>query len=101
MVRPSMEAVERHSLKLKTTIRNLRPVKQTILIKELKSIIRGLANYYQYSAFSAAFNKMTMMTFRKLWRYTLIEDNWKCPYHFQLLSHLYVTQILKPFLDCK
>jgi RNA-directed DNA polymerase len=62
MVKPSDDAVKRHSLKLKTTIRNLRPVKQEILIKELNPIIRGWENYYQYSVSSSAFSKMSMMT---------------------------------------
>jgi len=66
MIKPNGDALIRHSLKLKTTIRKMRPVRQEALIKTLNPIISGWANYYQYSASSASFSKMSTVTFRKL-----------------------------------
>ena len=71
MIKPNGDALKRHSLKLKTTIRKMRPVRQEALIKTLNPIISGWANYYQYSASSAAFSKMSTITFRKLWKWAL------------------------------
>lgn len=71
MIKPNGDAVKRHSLKLKNTIRKMRPVKQEALIKTLNPIISGWANYYQYSASSVAFSKMSTVTFRKLWKWAL------------------------------
>jgi RNA-directed DNA polymerase len=69
IIKPSKDAIRRHSQSLQDTIRQHKGVPQAALITHLNPVIRGWTQYYATVASSKTFSKMSYMTFMKLKRW--------------------------------
>jgi RNA-directed DNA polymerase len=69
IIRPSPEAIRRHSCAIRETIRRYRNAPQAALIAQLSPVIRGWTNYYSAVVSSHVFSKMTRLTYLKLRRW--------------------------------
>jgi RNA-directed DNA polymerase len=67
IIKPSKEALERHSKVLSQVIRAHNASTQAALIGQLNPIIRGWANYYSTECSKASYSKMDTALFHKLW----------------------------------
>jgi len=75
IIRPSNEAIRKHSEKIKVDVRKYRGMNQENLIRILNPIIRGWSNYYQYVVSRLTFEKLNTLTFRKLWGWACFRHN--------------------------
>ncbi len=64
---PSEQSLKTHQAELKRVIHQHQTAPQEALISRLNPIIRGWANYFACGNASAAFRKMTHLTYLKLW----------------------------------
>jgi RNA-directed DNA polymerase len=69
IIRPSKEAVKRHTLVIKERLRKLRSAPQGQLIKELNPVIWGWAAYYKTSIASRTFNRCDATLWAQLTRW--------------------------------
>ena len=69
LTRPAKDCVKRMLDKVKREIHRSRGTSQHELIMRLNPILKGWANYYQYSAASETFRKADYLIFKKLWRW--------------------------------
>jgi RNA-directed DNA polymerase len=67
IIKPSPEALKRHSKHLKDIIRTARAWSQDALIQRLNPIIRGWTGYYASQASTHAFATMSHQVYQKLW----------------------------------
>jgi RNA-directed DNA polymerase len=70
LIRPSKEAVKRHTREIGLRLRKLRNAPQEKIISELNPIIRGWCNYYRWVVCSQAFKACEYTTFRQLARWS-------------------------------
>jgi RNA-directed DNA polymerase len=75
IIRPSREAIKKHSDKIKAVVRKYRGIDQESLIRILNPIIRGWCNYYQYVVSRLTFEKLNSITFRKIWGWACFKHN--------------------------
>ncbi len=68
-IKPSKEAVKRHTLALKERLRTLRSASQEQLIKELNPVIWGWAAYYKTSVASETFHQCDAILWAQLMRW--------------------------------
>ena len=66
IIRPSKEAVKRHTLVMKDRLRELRSASQEQLIKELNPVIWGWAAYYKTSVASETFSRCDYILWKQL-----------------------------------
>ena len=66
IIKPSKEAIQRHSKRLQEIVRQHRGAPQTALITRLNPVIRGWTQYYATVASSKTFSKLDYLTFMKL-----------------------------------
>ena len=69
LIKPSKEAIRRHTLSIKERLRNLRSVSQEQLVKELNPVIWGWAAYYKTSIASEIFSRCDDILWRQLMRW--------------------------------
>jgi len=72
LIKPSKEAVRRHTLALKERVRKLRSAPQGQLIKELNPIIWGWAAYYKNSVASQTFHRCDAILWAQLTRWAKV-----------------------------
>lgn len=70
-IKPSREAVRRHSLKLREIVRRNRSSGQEVLIKELLPVIRGWTGYYSTVCSKETFDTLDHLLYQKLRRWAL------------------------------
>jgi RNA-directed DNA polymerase len=70
IIKPSKEAIKRHTLETKRRIRELRTVSQAELIRTLNPIIRGWANYYRTVVASKTFSTCDCILYWQLKRWS-------------------------------
>ena len=70
IIKPSKEAVKRHTEELRKKIQALRAAPQEALIKELNPIIRGWADYYRTQASKTTFQKCDHILYWQIVRWT-------------------------------
>src|SRR5260370_30468072 len=66
LIKPSKEAIKRHTLTIKERLRKFRSASQEQLIKELNPIIWGWAAYYKTSVASAVFSRCDDVLWKQL-----------------------------------
>jgi RNA-directed DNA polymerase len=66
IIKPSKEAIKRHTLELKKRIRELHGVSQEILIQKLNPIIQGWANYHKTVIATEIFSRCDRNTWYQL-----------------------------------
>ena len=69
LIKPSKEAIRRHTLSIKERLRKLRSVSQEQLVKELNPVIWGWAAYYKTSIASEIFSRCDDILWRQLMRW--------------------------------
>ena len=69
LIRPSKEAIRRHTQEIGQQLRELRNAPQEKVISELNPIIRGWSNYYRWVVCSEAFRTCDYNTLRQLMRW--------------------------------
>lgn len=69
LTKPAKDRLKRMLDKVKREIHRSRGTSQHELIMRLNPILKGWANYYQYSASSETFRKADYLIFKKLWRW--------------------------------
>lgn len=69
LIRPSKEAVKRHTREIGQRLRTLRNAPQGKIVSELNPIIRGWCNYYRWVVCSEVFRTCDYRTFRQLMRW--------------------------------
>jgi len=69
LIKPSKEAIRRHTLSIKERLRTLRSVSQEQRIKELNPVIWGWAAYYKTSIASEIFSRCDDILWRQLMRW--------------------------------
>jgi RNA-directed DNA polymerase len=69
IIKPSHEAIRRHSLALAEIVDQHKPAPQAALIARLNPVIRGWATYYAPVQSKATFSKMAALTYLKLRRW--------------------------------
>lgn len=69
LIRPSKEAVKRHTQEIGQRLRKLRHAPQQEIIRELNPIIRGWSNYYRWVVCSEVFRACDYNTLRQLMRW--------------------------------
>jgi RNA-directed DNA polymerase len=69
LIRPSREAIRRHTQEIGEKLRELRNAPQEAVISELNPIIRGWCNYHRWAVCSRAFKVCEYSTFRQLARW--------------------------------
>ncbi len=69
IIKPSKEAIKRHTEEMQEKLRSLRAAPQGALIKELNPIIRGWSDYYRTQASKAAFRECDHNLFWQLFRW--------------------------------
>lgn len=69
LIKPSKEAIHRHSEAIGQVVRSHRGVSQAALIRHLNPIIRGWSHYYSTVVAKATFAKLDHLTYAKLWRW--------------------------------
>ncbi len=69
LIKPSKEAIKRHTLTIKERLRKFRSASQEQLIKELNPIIWGWAAYYKTSVASAVFSRCDDILWKQLARW--------------------------------
>lgn len=69
IIKPSKEAIRRHTLSIKERLRKLRSVSQEQLIKELNPVIWGWAAYYKTSIASETFSRCDDILWKQLMRW--------------------------------
>jgi len=69
LIKPSKEAIKRHTLTIKERLRTFRSASQEQLIKELNPIIWGWAAYYKTSVASAIFHRCDDVLWKQLARW--------------------------------
>ncbi len=71
IIKPSKEAVQRHSQKIKEILRKKQNLHQQEIIRMLNPLIRGWANYYSTVVSKQIFSKLGHLTWIKLWRWAV------------------------------
>jgi RNA-directed DNA polymerase len=69
IIRPSREAIHRHSAAIREIVRRYANAPQAALIARLNPLIRGWTNYYAAVASSRTFSKLAHLTYLKLRRW--------------------------------
>jgi len=69
IIKPSNEAIRRHSLVLAEIVEQHKPAPQAALIARLNPVIRGWTTYYAPVQSKATFSKMAALTYLKLRRW--------------------------------
>jgi RNA-directed DNA polymerase len=69
IIRPSAEAIHRHSQAIREAVRRYSNAPQASLIARLNPLIRGWTNYYAAAASSRTFSKLAHLTYLKLRRW--------------------------------
>jgi RNA-directed DNA polymerase len=69
LIRPSKEAIKRHTREIGQRLRKLRNAPQERVISELNPIIRGWSTYYQWVVCSEVFKRCDHITFLQLARW--------------------------------
>ncbi len=69
IIKPSKDAIQRHSQRLREIIRQQKGVPQSALIAHLNPVIRGWTQYYATVASSKTYSKLNQMTYMKLRRW--------------------------------
>ena len=75
LTKPSKDRVKKFKAKVKEVIKRNMSATQKDLIFTLNPILKGWANYYQFSAASETFRKVDADIFYKLWRWCLRRHN--------------------------
>jgi len=81
LIKPSKEAIKRHTTETKKRIRKLRGATQEALIRELNPIIRGWANYYRTVVSKEAYTECDNTLYYQLiqwaqWRHPRKSQGW-------------------------
>lgn len=81
IIKPSKEAIKRHTIEMKNRIRRLRGATQEALIKELNPVIRGWANYYRTVVSKEVYTKCDNILYYQLiqwaqWRHRGRTEGW-------------------------
>lgn len=71
IIKPSKEALRRHSLVIQEVVRRHKTASQSALINHLNPKIRGWANYYSAVVAKATFRKLDHLTYVKLRRWAI------------------------------
>jgi RNA-directed DNA polymerase len=69
IIRPSREAIKRHTQEIKRKVRKLKSAPQEAVIEELNPIVRGWCNYHHWVVCSKVFKTCDHNTFRQLIRW--------------------------------
>jgi RNA-directed DNA polymerase len=69
LIRPSKEAIKRHTQEIGRKLRELRSAPQEAVISKLNPIIRGWCNYHRWVVCSRAFHRCEQITFQQLVRW--------------------------------
>jgi RNA-directed DNA polymerase len=82
IIRPSREAVQRHTTEMGKHIKRLRGAPQAALIKDLNPVIRGWSNYYSTVVSSRTFAACDMVLYTQLvswakWRHAKKGRRWR------------------------
>jgi RNA-directed DNA polymerase len=82
IIRPSKEAVQRHTTEMGKRIKRLRGAPQAALIKDLNPVIRGWSNYYRTVSSSRAFAACDTVLYAQLvswakWRHAKKGKRWR------------------------
>jgi RNA-directed DNA polymerase len=70
IIKPSKEAIRRHSHRIREVIKTHKAASQAVLIDRLNPMIRGWANYYSTACSKVTFELMGHLLYQKLWAWT-------------------------------
>ena len=71
IIKPSIEAVRRHSKALQGVVRSHKAAPQSALIAHINTVIRGWARYYSTVVSKSTFNKLDHVTYSQLRRWAI------------------------------